>query len=148
TFGLTVGDAYDAKITRAAYPKPPVSFVASPDAETMWFRYDAYRKGREPLGAMAYACYTLLEASTGGGRGVRRKVAKKYAISDDVLDKLVYLATKVGDERTVRKFTARKPRPHTPAEITWVQSAVCALIRRVGELAAAPGQVQRQITLA
>lgn len=119
-------------VRRGEYPRPPEGFVASPDVETMWARYEGYLEGREPLGSMAYACLTLLEGNAGG----RQNAAAQHGISKDVLDRLAYLATGVGDERTGRKLKGRKERrPHTGPEIAWVEATVKALIRRVGELA-------------
>src|SRR5215211_5969117 len=45
------------------YPEPPVGFLASPDVEALWQRYDGYVHTREPLLTMAYFCLTVLERS-------------------------------------------------------------------------------------
>lgn len=131
------------RIIKRAYPTPPQAFVASPDVETMWYRYEGYQKGREPLGAMAYFCLTLLERKSGG----RDDAATQYRINRQVLGKLGALTSAAGDERTARKFT-EESRPHTPAEAAWIESAVRAIIRRVGEYAAAPGEQHPEITMA
>jgi hypothetical protein len=56
------------------------------------------------------------------------------------------LASEVGDEETARKFEARPRRAHTPAEVVFLEAAVTALIRRVGEVAA--DDVRAKIVLA
>ena len=137
-------DNVTVHVTRRRYPEPPSGFIASPDVETMWGRYEGYLKGREPLAAMAYACLTLLEASARG----RESAAKQYRISLDVLRKLAHLATEIGDEGTARKFSRlRERRPHTGPERAWVEAVVKALIQRAGEWALAPAASRPQITM-
>jgi len=132
-------------VTRRQYPEAPEAFIASPDVETMWRRYEGYLEGREPLASMAYACLTTLEASAGG----RTRAVEQYGIGLSVLRKLGYLATQVGDEATARKFTElRERRPHTGSERAWVEAAVKALIRRAGEWASDPQVPHRKITMA
>jgi len=119
-----------AHVTRGKYPDAPRAFVASIDVRTMWLHYEEYRKGRERLVDMGNVCLTLLE----GNAGTREKAARQYGISSKVLDKLGYLVSAVGDDRTARKLKKlREFRAHTHAEIVWVEAAVKALIRRVGE---------------
>jgi hypothetical protein len=131
-------------VTRRQYPDPPDKFVVSPDVETMWYRYEGYLRGREPLATMAYACLTLLEASTGG----RNRAAKRYSIEIDVLRALGRLTSSIGDTETARKFKGlSERRPHTGAEKAWIDAAVKALIRRVGEWAFDPGASLPQITM-
>lgn len=133
-----------AHVTRGKYPEPPKGFVASPDVETMWHRYQGYLEGREPLANMAFACLTLLE----GNAGTRKRAARQYAICPEVLDKLGYLTSEVGDDRTARKLKRRKePRPHTPREIAWVEAAIKASIRRVGQWAFDPEASWPQLTM-
>jgi hypothetical protein len=118
-------------VTQQQYPEPPRRFRTSPDVETLWQRYEGYLEGREPLLAMANACLTLFEAGAGGRR---IEAVRKYNISRRVLRKLGNLASKRGDEKTARKFrSGSTPSPLTPAEITWVEAVVKAIIRRVGE---------------
>lgn len=131
-------------VGRKAYPEPPQGFAISPDVETMWMRYEAYKEGREPLASMAYVCLTLLEVSAGG----REKAASQYGISRKVLDTLARLSTEVGGERTIRKFTSHAPRPHTAAEEAWALAAIRAMIRRAGEWAANLGVPLPVITMA
>ena len=122
-------------VTRRAYPAPPAVFRVSPDVETLWQRYQFHRQGSEPLPGMAYFCLTRLEASAGGPPKAREKAVTKYAIDKKVLDKLGELSSERGDPKTARKATAMA-RFHTPAEVAWTESAIRAIIRRVGEVVA------------
>jgi hypothetical protein len=131
-------------VTRRQYPEPPQAFVVSPDVETMWHCYEGYLEGRERLADMAYACLTVLEGTAGG----REEAAKTYGISKGVLGTLGRLTTEIGDEQTARKFNRLKERrPHTGAERAWIEAAVKALIRRVGEWAASPEAPRPQLTM-
>jgi len=124
---------------------PPDHFSLSPDAETMWHRYEGYLNGREPLASMGYACLTWLEAMEGG----RPKVAEKYNVDMKVLQVLGRLTSTVGEAQTARKFGASyNPRPHTGAEVTWVEGVIRALILRVGEYAADPDRPLTKLTMA
>lgn len=123
-----------AHVRRRKYPEPPTQFRASPDVETLWWRYEGYLQGREPLLPMAFFCLSMLEASAGVKKGKRQQTARKYQISEDVLSKLGELTSLRGDEKTARKFDHNSTRsPLTSAEVTWIESAVKAIIRRLGE---------------
>jgi hypothetical protein len=79
---------------------------------------------------MAYACLTFLQAIAGG----RKQAAQQLKIHEDVLERLGELTSKRGDPRTARKFERYiTPSPLTHAEIVWVEAAIKAIIRRVGE---------------
>jgi hypothetical protein len=79
---------------------------------------------------MAYFCLTLLEAMAGG----KAQAAKTYKISQLVLSKMGELTSKRGDASTVRKYGAiMSGRPLTGPEIHWLEEAVKAIIRRLGE---------------
>jgi hypothetical protein len=93
---------------------------------------------------MAYMCLTVLEASAGN----RAEAAKRYHISRNVLSKMAVLASEVGDERTARKMPVPQNRPHTPAEVDWMEAVITAMIRRVGEWAFDPRQPRRILTMA
>lgn len=130
---------------RREYPAPPQGFVVSLDAETLWHRYEGYTEGREPLLSMAYFCLTLLEARAGS----RLNAVRLYGIHKNALNKLGEL-TALGDVQTARKIDQQgKSRPLTAQETIWVQAAVRALIRRVGEAewASRTGAQLRQITM-
>lgn len=143
---LLIGIAPTAHVTdrRRRYPEPPTGFVASPDVEMMWNRYNGYRAGREPLAGMAYMCLTVLQASAGG----REEAAKQYGVDVAVLKKLGQLVSEIGDPQTARKVPKRGFRPHTDAEKVWIEAVVKAVIRRVGEWAADPNADRPRLTMA
>lgn len=131
-------------VTRRGYPQPPRGFVASPDAETMWHRYEGYLDGREPLGSMGYFCLTVLERSAGG----RDEAAGQYGISKRVLDTLGRLTTEIGNDKTARKASSvKEQRSHNGAEQKWIEAAVKALIRRAGERAFDPEAPRPRLTM-
>ena len=133
--------------TRNLYPAPPRTFQASPDVVAMWERYEGYLAGKEPLSGMAFHCLTIVQQSVGGPQP-RRQAALRYAIEYDVLSRLGYFASEVGDARTVRKrVPGQTLRPHTPAETAWMEAVVKRLIQRVGEWAADPNAKWPQITM-
>lgn len=117
---------------RGAYPEPPDGFTLDPDAEALWNRWQAYVEGREPLQTMAYFCLTVLQL-----HGGRSGAQTRFAVSRTVLDTLGKLSTETGDLSTARKATLKR-RPITEAEHAWLEGAVKALVRRAGEVAAAP----------
>lgn len=122
-------------VARREYPFPPKHFRANPDVDTLWHRFDGYNQGREPLLAMAYFCLTLLEARAGG----RKNAGKLYRVHKDVLSKLGELTASTGDERTARKLKETSALvPLAPTETRWIEAAVKAIIRRVGEIDANP----------
>lgn len=120
-----------ASVERGSLPAPPSSFVVDADVETLWTRWRTYREGREPLQGMAYFVLTVL-AMHGG----RRKAAARFGIAGPVLSTLGHLSSKTGDVTTARKADAAA-RPLTSQETKWLEAAVLAIIRRVGEVAAA-----------
>jgi len=87
-------------IERGKYPKPPDKFRLSPDARTLWNRYEGYEEGREPLFSMGYACLDFLRWRAGG----QKEAAKKYNVSRSLLQKLGTLT-----EQRVHHEVARKP---------------------------------------
>lgn len=134
----------------SSYPALPENFVASPDVETMWQRYEQYVQGREPLPSMAYFCLTVLETSARnvhGKGGNREKALRTYAVQDKVLGKLGELTARLGDAGTARK-AGGAGRPLTSVERDWIERCLRALIRRVGEKAADPQGNFDRITMA
>ena len=130
--------------TRRNYPDPPSQFALSPDAETLWQRYQVYLNGREPLASMGYACLTWLQSVEGG----LPKLAEKYNISRDVLRTLRRLTSTVGDAQGARKFDANHQfRPYTGEEKAWVEAAIRALILRLGGYAADPNTPLPKLTM-
>ena len=100
-----------------SYPPPPSRFVASPDVETMWFRYNMWLDGREPLLSMAYACLTLLQGSTGATRGARTVVCTMYYIDPAVRNTLGDIVSERGGPDEARKLGSSATKtPLTPRE--------------------------------
>ena len=116
-------------VSRAYYPEPPGMFRLSPDAESLFLRYQGYLAGREPLPGMAYFCLTVLEAYGGG----RTLAAKAYRIDEKVLRKIGELTSLRGDPLTARKAIAGPTQPLTGPESTWLEAAVKTLIWRLGD---------------
>jgi len=132
------------QFTRTEYPDPPDGFVASPDVVAMWDRYEHFLAGKgDLLTSVAGWCLTTVQGRNGG----RRRAATRYSISDAVLETLARLALG-GDEKTARKcYSGQMLRPHTPAEIAWMRSAIPRIIQRVGECAADPEAPWPQVTM-
>jgi len=122
-----------------SYPPPPSRFLASPDVQTMWFRYNMWVDGREPLLSMAYACLTLLEGSTGATTGSRAAVCTMYSIDPAVRKTLGDMVSERGGPDEARKLgrSATKT-PLTRKERQWVDDVIKALIRRKAEYDADP----------
>lgn len=136
----------DAVLHRAypSYPSRPKKFLVSPDVETMYVRYKAYKQRRESLNSMAYMCLTVLEASAGG----RNKAANQYFIDEIILDTLGKLCSTKGDiveARKAPKYGTYKPL--NQEEKTWIESVIRALILRVGEWAYDPNANLRKLTM-
>ncbi len=122
-----------------SFPSPPASFAVNPDVKRMWYRWEAYKSGRETLPAAAFYCLTVLEDSVGGiTRKARTAAGQRYGIDPDMLNRLGDLVSEVGDEREARKAHRPDRRPYTSAERRWMEEVVLAIITRVGEIAADP----------
>jgi hypothetical protein len=134
----------DIHVTTTRYPDPPGNFVLSPEVETMWVRFLGYHAGREPLASMGYFCLTVVGESAGG----RRLASRQYSIAEDVLRKLGELTSTVGSEKTARKLPPpSRRRVHTGQEIAWIEAAVKALIRRMGEYASDRTRAWPRVTM-
>ena len=130
---VSVAESLAVKLSHGEYPAPPVSFVATPDVETLWQRFEGYLNGREPLSSTAYFCITLIEARAGG----RAKAAHSLNISRKVLSKLGELASTRGSDASARKAQpGTTPVPLTEPEVKWVEDTVKAIIRRIAEVSA------------
>jgi hypothetical protein len=143
------GFAPTLTVTRRHYPEPPPpDFVASPNVETLWDRYENYLLGREYLPAMGYFCLSVVETLYGptpsSGKAPPRKTSQKRTrtatalnIEVAVFEKLGELTTERGDATMARKQEQGKPfRPLSGHEAAWVQAALRAITRRVAVKAA------------
>jgi hypothetical protein len=117
-----------------AWSAPPTNLAVNEHARTLWQRWDRYLRGEDTLPVAAYACLTYLTATFGPGD---REAAAALGVSRGVLRKVSELSSRVGDDETARKFDRQPRRAHTPEEVAFLERSVTALIRRVGELAAA-----------
>ena len=132
---VSVDETTTLHVSWKYYPPPPKGFEVSPDVETLWQRYERYRKGREPLPGMANFCLTVIQALAGG----REEAAELFHISKAVLGKLGDLAANRGDERTARKVPPSGVlTPLRPQEAAWIEAAIKVIIRRVGEVGVNP----------
>lgn len=130
-------------VGRSQYPSPPSNFAINPDIETLWYRYEGYLEGKEPLLAMSYFCLTLLEARA-GRKNQRKKASKKYNISLAVLNTLGTLTSERRDGRFARKSGASLPLSQT--EKIWIEETIKAFIRQLGVIEA--GERPSQLTMA
>jgi hypothetical protein len=118
---------------RNAYPQPPIGFAASPTVETLWNRYQGYLRGSEPLPAMAYFCFTVVNSIAGGAK----KASTQFAIASSVFNKLSELSSTRGDASDARKIDARQPTVAlSQPERRWLDSTIREIIKRVGQEAA------------
>ncbi len=124
---------------QATYPAPPSGSALDPDdpdTKRMLSRLDLYRLGREPLASMANFCLTVVKSAGGN----------KYQISKQVIREVGRLtATKGGNE--ARKVDGLDE-PFTSEEITFLEAAVTAFIRRAAEKAADPNRDLPCVTMA
>jgi hypothetical protein len=136
-----------AKIISPRYPEPPTNLAATEKVQHVFERYKRYLDGKDLLTTMRFTCLTLLTRSY-GKNNPRVKVAAKYRIDKKVLDELAYLTSDVGDVFAARKFDENSTkRPHTAAEVQWIEAAVKILIRRVAEHEYDPTAALAQITM-
>jgi hypothetical protein len=124
---LGVSENIAFRVERSEYPDPPDKFRLSPDARTLWNRYENYEEGREPLFAMGYACLEFLEGRAGG----REEAGERYNIEFDILDDLGRLTTKRGSPEVARKPSATEGEA-TTREKEWIETAIRKIVRQVG----------------
>ena len=124
--GVTENVAF--QVERSEYPDPPDTFRLSPDARTLWNRYENYEEGREPLFSMGFACRNFLIKVMANGR---QEAATKYNISDRLLQKLGTLTSTLGSPEVARKPSARR-REATSEERKWIEQAIRKIILQVG----------------
>lgn len=114
---------------RREYPAPPGHFALSRDVGALLTRYKGFKRGEEPLLAMAYYCLTLAE---GRERG-RVQAAQRLAIAPAVLSKIGELTSTRGDNRTARKH-ARSQQPLSQTESRWLDTAIRKLIGQIAQV--------------
>lgn len=119
------------RVTRKRYPAVPSNFIATPDVVTLWNRFEGFKQGREPLAAMAYFCFTLVMYFYGETVDAASNV---LAVDKNVLKTISRLSSTRGDLSTARKMEAGL-KPLAATEAQWLEAAIRALIRRLGEIA-------------
>lgn len=127
--GLGAVGTMSPKVTLWSYPMPSPDFRVTPNVSTLYYRYQGFREGREPLQAMAYFCLTVLRVFSGG----QSKAAAAYKIHNSVLGKLGELSSARGDSTTARKMSKAPMRALSGGEIVWIEEAIKQIIRRMGD---------------
>ena len=128
------------------YPRQPsIRLTPSPGVESMFLRYAAYRGGREPLAPMAYFCLEVLLASTGKRRGRLVAAARRYRISQRVLNRLADLTSSKGGAGARKAEGAHQEL--TAQEKRFVEAAVTTIIRRAAEVAHDPDAELPEISM-
>lgn len=129
--GLSLSATVRSLEVQVEYPTPcPGTFTFTPDVETLWFRYNLYLDGKEPLQSMAYFCLSYLEFLA----GTRSKAVELFQIDRVVLNHLGELTSEKGDRKTARKGKANSFEPLTIFEVKWIEKCIRALISRLGEM--------------
>jgi hypothetical protein len=130
---IALVESVSSHVTQSTYPTPPIDFRTTPEVETAYRRWRAFREGREPLPSMAYAVLTLLESLAGG----RREAEATFHIEHIVLDTIGRLSSTKGDSDSARKFPqGGQVQPLTGSESAWLEAAIRRVVRRMGEHAA------------
>lgn len=124
---LGVSENIAFRVERSEYPDPPDKFRLSPDARTLWNRYENYEEGRERLFAMGYACLTILEDRAGG----RDEAEEWYNIEDGILGDLGELTSTRGSPEVARKPSSSQGEA-TPEERKWIEEAIRKIVLQVG----------------
>ncbi|MGD9711832.1 MAG: hypothetical protein AB7V46_07185 [Thermomicrobiales bacterium] len=139
-------------------PTPPSNFALSDEVERIWFRWTAYREGREPIASVAYYCITVLEnwiileqAQLGnsiGKREVRRHAGSRLGFENAVLNDFAELCSEVGDYSQRRKEHAHDDtlkRPFTETEIQWMERILLKVTERIGQYSANSGVIFKSL---
>jgi len=141
---IHVSCSVSTHLSRGKFPSLHQNFAVTPDVETMYLRYKAYRENRETLTAMANMCRTVLEESAGGRKGA----SLKYFVNLNVIRKLGDLVSTRGSELEARKMPKSGTfTPLTQKEKSWIEAVIKKIILRVGEHAFDPQKQLPQITM-
>ncbi|OQR35342.1 hypothetical protein BWR15_15530 [Pseudomonas sp. T] len=139
--GIAIGTSLHAHLVLGRYPEPPERFSASEYAQHAYRRWIGYRRGQEPLQAMAYFVLTLMERIAGS----RAKACELFKIDLAVRNKMGDLCSERGSALTARKAQSADFDDLSAIEKDWLERAVKRLIFRLGEHAS--GQPLDQITM-
>jgi hypothetical protein len=133
----------EVSLKPASYPKVPSGLEVDADVASMKLRFERHQEGGEPLPSMAYFCLTVLEFGAGG----RRKAAKYYNISKDILSDIAKLSSARGGTEARKVGGSEIENELTAAERRWLINAVKCLIHRAAEIAYDPNQEYPRITM-
>lgn len=141
---VSVSDAIQISICRAAYPAALQAFAATTTVQILWDRYCQWLQGRESLFSLANFSDTYLRWAVSDALGdTRRDASKAFHIDKAILKKIGDLAANRGGDREGRKAGTI---PATPGERQWMTAAVRAIILQVG--AVESGQAVTNLTMA
>lgn len=139
--GIAIGASFHAHVVLGRYPQPPERFSASEYAQHAYRRWLGYRRGNEPLQAMAYFILTLLERQAGN----RAEACVQFMIDRAVLNRVGDLSSEKGSALTARKAKSTDFDELSHLDQEWLEGAVKRLIFRLGEQAS--GHPLEPITL-
>ena len=138
---ITLSSSASCHLTLRRYPQPPERFSASEYAQHAYRRWLGYRRGNEPLQAMAYFILTLLERQAGN----RAEACVQFMIDRAVLNRIGELSSEKGSALTARKAKSTDFDELSHLDQEWLERAVKRLIFRLGEQAS--GHPLEPITL-
>ena len=126
------------------YPTPPrIGFNVTPNVASMYHRFCAYKRQREPLVSMVYFCLTMLISSATPPN--RIAAAKKYRISRGILRRIGDLTTNKGGAQA--RKAAGVANALTSTERSFLTAAVRVVILRAAQVAHDPSAHYPRITL-
>lgn len=127
--GIAIGASFHSHVALGRYPQPPERFSASEYAQHAYRRWLGYRRGNEPLQAMAYFILTLLERQAGN----RAEACVQFMIDRAVLNRIGDLSSEKGSALTARKAKSTDFDELSHLDLEWLERAVKRLIFRLGE---------------
>ncbi len=68
---LSITGHIEAHVTLNSYPDLPAAFAPTPLVEALWYRYNQYRVGKEPLAGMGFFCLSAVQDHIGGKKGAQ-----------------------------------------------------------------------------
>jgi hypothetical protein len=120
--------AFTVKKEFDSLPPPPAAFSVTPTVESLWLRYQGALRDREPLPAMAYFVFTVLQDRFDG----RKNIGKALHVSRNVVEQLGRISSHRGDTLTARKAVASTS-ALSNEETIWLRTVTGLLIHRLAE---------------
>lgn len=135
-------------VSRSKYPSPPSGPKKNPDNEVtrkVLLHLDRYHQGREILGtASNFALTALLDGAEGPETDKRKRAAKYFKVSRQVLSRVADLADGKGGTQA-RKYKGSDSE-YTEQERKFLVAAVQAFARRAAEARENPPECLQEIT--